>query len=71
MQFTRTSPVSGITRTLDLDVTESQLKSWNQGTLIQDAFPQLSSEKREFILTGITDAEWEEFFPEEQLLTIP
>ena len=65
MQFTRTSPFSGITRTLDLPVTESQLEGWNQGTLIQDAFPQLSSGEREFIKTGITDAEWEEFVPEE------
>jgi len=29
--------------------------------LIQDAFPELSPDEREFILTGITSEEWKHF----------
>ena len=35
---------------------------WNAGLLIQDAFPWLTADEREFIKTGITDAEWKEAF---------
>jgi hypothetical protein len=33
--------------------------------LIQDAMPDLSSEMREFIVSGITPWEWEELYGEE------
>jgi hypothetical protein len=35
------------------------------GELIQDAFPGLNSDQREFIQTGITIEEWDEIFGEE------
>ena len=54
MQITRTSPVSGITRTLDLNVTKEQINSWNSGVLIQQAFPNLTASEREFIKTGLS-----------------
>jgi hypothetical protein len=39
--------------------------SWQMnGALIQDAFPYLSAGEREFILTGITQMEWNELFGE-------
>ena len=63
MLITRTSTLSGITRTLDLDVTPAQVDRYNAGgVLIQDAFPQLAKEQREFIKTGITAEEWDEMF---------
>ena len=62
MMITRTSPVSGITRTLDINVTESQLAAWQAGTLIQKAMPHLSADDREFIKTGITSEEWDKLF---------
>lgn len=63
MKITRTSQVSGVTRTLDLDVTEAQLAVYNEGrTPLQDCFPHLSSDDREFIKTGITAEEWEQLF---------
>lgn len=58
MQITRTSPVSGITRTLELSVTEAQLHAWSMGELAQNAFPQLTPDEREFIMSGITPDEW-------------
>jgi hypothetical protein len=59
MKITRTSPLTGITRTLDLNITETQVAKYNNGCLLQDAFPQLSAGEREFYKTGITDKEWE------------
>ena len=35
-----------------------------KGLLIQEAFPELSDNAREFILTGATDDEWDEYFSE-------
>ena len=62
MRITRTSMVSGIERTLDLPVTEEQFAAWKSGTLIQRAMPNLSADEREFIMTGITDEEWDDTF---------
>ena len=47
---------------LDIPVTEAQLERWENGTLIQDAMPQLSADEREFIMTGVTAQEWEDEF---------
>lgn len=30
------------------------------GKAIQEAFPNLSASEREFLMTGITDSEWDE-----------
>jgi hypothetical protein len=38
---------------------------WQSGMLIQDAFPMLSADEREFIKTGITPEEWEQMFGED------
>ena len=63
MQITRTSQLSGKTRTRDLDVTEAQIDRYiNQGWLLQDAFPNLNADDREFIKTGITGEEWDQMF---------
>jgi hypothetical protein len=68
MKFTRTSPLSGITRTMDLNVTEEQMALFRSGQIpIQDCFPLLSADEREFIKSGITAEEWEQFVPDEDL----
>ncbi len=36
------------------------------GMHVQHAFPQLSADDREFIMSGITKEEWEETFKEEE-----
>lgn len=59
MKITKTSSITGKTRTLDINVTEEQLLAWRNGAYIQDAMPNVSSKDREFILTGITPKEWE------------
>jgi len=62
MTITKTSIHSGITRTLDLDVTAEELTRWIDGELIQTAMPRLDADEREFIKTGVTAEEWEEMF---------
>ena len=63
MTITRTSELSGVTRTRDLPITEEQMAIFQSGgSTIQDIFPQLSSSDREFLKTGITDEEWDATF---------
>ncbi len=63
MLVTRVSTLSGITRTMDLNVTQDQLNRYEIGLgLLQDIFPDLPIGEREFIKTGITPEEWEEIF---------
>lgn len=58
MKITRTSIMTGITRTIDLDITLEQIADWRAGTVAQDAFPHLSPAQREFLITGTTQEEW-------------
>ena len=62
MLITRTSSLSGNTNSMEIEVTQEQLSSWESGTLIQNAMPNLSADEREFIMTGITPAEWDSAF---------
>ena len=62
MKITRVSMFTGKKRTLDINVTQEQLDDYASGTLIQRAFPNISAADREFIKTGVTDAEWDETF---------
>jgi hypothetical protein len=53
--------------TMDLPVTMEQINRWQlDGVLIQDAFPNLNADEREFLKTGITKEEWAAAFPEEE-----
>jgi hypothetical protein len=67
MQITRTSILTGITRTLDIPVTPLELACYSAGALVQDAFPSLSPDEREFIKTGITSEEWDSLQTENNL----
>ncbi|MHA1234949.1 MAG: hypothetical protein ACTSQL_07675 [Promethearchaeota archaeon] len=62
MEITRKSVFTGITSTMDLDVTEDQLYNYENGELLQNAFPNLPAEEREFIKTGVTPKEWNDMF---------
>jgi hypothetical protein len=41
-------------------------KEWQDGKLIQDALPSLTPAEREFLMSGLTPAEREEAFLEEE-----
>jgi hypothetical protein len=56
---------TGVTRTKDLPITQEQLDSYErEGLLLQNAFPNLSADDREFVKTGVTKEEWDETFGE-------
>lgn len=66
MKIARKSPFTGIENVMDLPVTQSDLdRCWSlskTGTEhVQDVFPQLSPGEREFLISGITPEEWEEY----------
>jgi len=65
MKITKTSILSGITRTKEINVNQSQIDKWKAGMLIQDAMPDVSVDEREFIMTGSTPEEWDLYFNEE------
>lgn len=59
MQVTRTSTLTRVAHTREIDVTEEQMRAWRNGNrLIQDEFPHLSADDREFLLSGIVPGEW-------------
>lgn len=61
------SALTGKKHAAPLEITEAQVYDWvNCGASIQDAFPNLSPEGREFLMTGITAVEWDSMFPEEE-----
>lgn len=66
MLITRTSPLTGRTQSLEIDVTAEQIKEWSNGALIQEVMPQLSADEREFIISGCTPEEFDFLFPEEE-----
>ena len=57
--ITRKSMISGEINSMELDVTQEQLDLWQGGKLIQNVFPHLNADEREFIKTGCTPAEWD------------
>jgi hypothetical protein len=66
MKVTRKSAFTGITRTLDLPITASQVEAYyDRGVLLQNAFPNLTPDEREFIKTGVTAEEWASVFGED------
>ena len=62
MLVTKQSGFTGKINTREIDVTEQQLANWRAGTLIQVAMPYLSTDDREFLMTGVTPEEWEATF---------
>jgi len=58
LEVVRKSPFSGKTNTIHVNVTPEGLAAYKAGALIQVAFPNLSADEREFIMTGITPDEF-------------
>jgi hypothetical protein len=58
------SAATGEKHAMPLEITEAQVYDWVNGASIQDAMPQLTAEGREFLMTGITQVEWDSLFSE-------
>jgi hypothetical protein len=69
MLITRTSLFSGKVRSIDLPITEAQVIAYQNGELIQNAFPNLTPSEREFYKSGITQEEWDILFEDEQAIS--
>ena len=66
MLIMRISALTGEVNEMELDITPEQLDTYeNFGVLLQDAFPNLTPAQREFIKTGITPEEWDQYFGED------
>ena len=46
-------------------VTTEGYEKWKGGCLLQRAFPELSTEERELIISGMSDKHWSEMFGNE------
>lgn len=65
MLIKRKSILTGIERTRNIPVNPDDMVAWQAGLgSIQDLMPYLNDSDREFILSGITDGEWDEAFSE-------
>jgi hypothetical protein len=64
----RKCPFTGTLNTMQLPMTVAEYNSafakWEAGALIQNAFPTLNADQREFVKTGITPAVWDSMFGE-------
>ena len=63
----RRSIISGQVNTMNIDCTEEQLNRHKMGELVQDVFPNLSVEEREFLISGVTPEEWDNTFEDSKL----
>jgi hypothetical protein len=60
MKIVRRSIYSGIVRTKDLDVTQDQLRMYEETGDVHKSFPNLSQGDRIFFVSGITDEDWDD-----------
>jgi hypothetical protein len=63
MYIKRKSVISGIERTRSIPVNPDEYAAWQAGLgNIQDLMPYLNDNDCEFILSGITEEEWDDAF---------
>lgn len=66
IEIVRINPISGEPVSKSLPMTMEQLWAWQNGAYVQDAFPHLSADDREFIISGLLPGQWEELFGGEE-----
>lgn len=59
MKVTKRNPLTGKEHTEDLPITQAQLVSWQKGMVAQRAFPNLTADQREFLISGIPPGHFE------------
>jgi len=67
MSVINKSRLTNVVHSLEIPVDEDKFRAWalqplHKRPMVQDHFPELSPEHREFLLTGITPDEWDAFF---------
>ena len=66
MLVTKQSVVDRQFYTMDLPVTVEQLAAHANGALVQDVFPELTLDEREFLVSGMTPEKWNELFGDDE-----
>jgi hypothetical protein len=72
MKITKVSFFTKKPNTLDLPISEEKYNDYcerrasGRAGLIQDEFPELTADQREFILTGTTKEEWDAVFGDDE-----
>lgn len=62
MRINRKSPFTGKWHYAEVDITPEQIAAYEKGALLQNAFPNLDNEQREFFKTGYTPEDWRKIF---------
>lgn len=57
-----TGYIQEMTMPIDFYQFQSCYEAWEAGAYIQSAFEELDDNQREFLLTGMTPADWESIF---------
>ena len=69
IRVSRTNPMTGLLHEMELPITAQEYWDGNakreDGVYIQDAFPQLSADEREFLISGMLPDDFNAMFPEE------
>lgn len=60
LRVVKISPVTGTPNEMLLELTPYELEAYDNGMgHVQDMFPHLDSDEREFLISGMTPADWE------------
>jgi hypothetical protein len=63
MKVTRRSIFTGKLNTMELPIDLEMFQVWRSGGgLVQNVFPQLNADQREFLMSGATPEEWDAIF---------
>lgn len=62
--YTFTGPCLITKKSYSVTVSGEGLHKYRRGAYIQDAFPELSAEDREFLITGYSPEGWKIVFPD-------
>ena len=65
MKVTKKSIISGKNNSMELNVDAFDLFAMQNGGLVQDVCPHLTSTEREFLISGMSEAEQDEFYGED------
>lgn len=61
MLIKRQDPMTGKVNEIDLNITIEQWGAYKAGGYVQDCFPQLTADEREFIISGIPPGLFDEY----------
>jgi hypothetical protein len=73
MKIRKRSLISGKISEMNIDVNRDLYVMWESSPVetrphVQNAFPMLTPDEREFILTGVTPEEWKDLFFEHNFI---